>query len=98
VNKRLCSISSSEAEFSAAIPPYQEALAASGFDHTLKYEDTENIGPKKGNRGRRITYFNPPYSANVDTNIGAKFLNLIDTCFPQGNPLRKIINRNIAKL
>ena len=98
VNKRLCSISSSEAEFSAAIPPYQEALAASGFDHTLKYEDTEKIGPKKRNRGRRITYFNPPYSANVDTNIGAKFLNLIDTCFPQGNPLRKIINRNTVKL
>ena len=60
VNKRLCSISSSEAEFSAAIPPYQEALAASGFDHTLKYEDTEKIGPQKRNRGRRITYFNPP--------------------------------------
>ena len=67
VNKRLCSISSSEAEFSAAIPPYQEALAASGFDHTLKYEDTEKIGPKKLNWGRRITNFNPPYSANVDT-------------------------------
>ena len=98
VNKRLSSISSNENEFNAAAQPYQEALAASGFDHNLKYEPTATIGSRKRNRGRKISYFNPPYSANVDSKIGAKFLQLIDTCFPPGNPLRKIINRNTVKV
>ena len=94
----MCSISSNETEFKAAALPHQEALAASGFDHNLKYEPTAVDGSRKRNRGRQISYFNPTYSANVDSKIGAKFLRLIDTCFPHGHPLRKIINRNTVKV
>jgi hypothetical protein len=32
------------------------------------------------------------------TKIGAKFLNLVDTCFPPTNPLHKIFNRNTLKV
>ena len=32
------------------------------------------------------------------TNVGAKFLKIIDTCFPNGHPLHKIINRNTVKI
>ena len=98
VNRRLTSISSNEAVFTAAAPPYSEALAASGYDYNLKFEPEVNPSSKKRNRGRKVTYFNPPYSANVDTRIGAKFLQLIDTCFPQNHPLHKIINRNTVKV
>ena len=98
VNMRLCSISSNEAVFNAAAPPYQEALAASGFAHTLRFEPPTNPSNSKRNRGRKVMYFNPPYSANVDTKIGAKFLQLIDTCFPPNNPLHKIFNRNTVKI
>ena len=34
----------------------------------------------------------------VTTNIGAKFLNIIDQCFPSEHPLRKILNRNTIKV
>ena len=53
---------------------------------------------KKRNRGRNITWFNPPFSASVSTNICAKFLRMIDTCFPQEHVLHKIINRNTIKV
>ena len=38
-------------------------------------------------RSRNITWFNPPYSANVVTSIGAKFLKILDTCFPTTHSL-----------
>jgi hypothetical protein len=36
-------------------------------------------------------------SVNCSTKIGAKFINLVDTCFPPNNPLQKIFNRNTLK-
>ena len=85
--------------FRDAVPPYQEALDKSGYTHTLKYEAANDNSPiKKRNRGRRITWFNPPYSSNVSTNVGARFLKIIDKCFPPTNPLNKIINRNKVKV
>jgi hypothetical protein len=98
VNKRLSSISSNEAVFNAAAPPYQEALAASGYVHKLQFEPETNPSNRKRNRGRKIIYFNPPFSANVETKIGAKFLKLISTYFPKDNPLHKIFNRNTVKI
>ena len=52
----------------------------------------------KRKRTRNITWFNPPYSVNVKTNIGKKFLQLIDKCFPPGHKLNKILNRNTIKI
>ena len=45
-----------------------------------------------------VIWFNPPYNSNVKTNIGHKFLQAIDDCFPKNNPLHKIFNRNTLKL
>jgi hypothetical protein len=67
-------------------------------EFNLKFEPDVNNGARKRNRGRRITWFNPPYSVNVSTNIGAKFLRIIDTCFPPAHILHKIINRNTIKV
>ena len=97
INKRLSLISSNEEVFKSAIPPYQEALEKSGYDFKLKYEPT-HVNGKRKNRPRKIIWFNPPYSGNVQTNIGAKFLSLIDKHFPVGHHLRKIINRNCVKM
>ena len=97
VNRRLSSISANEGVFKDAIPPYQQALKNSGYDFELKYEaDVSNS--KKKNRSRNITWFNPPYSANVSTSVGAKFLKIIDSCFPPTHILHKIINRNTVKV
>ena len=40
---------------------------------------------------RNILRFHPPYSQHVQTNIGKKFLRLIDEHFPKQHPLGKII-------
>ena len=45
-----------------------------------------------------MIWFNPPYSANVATDIGHKFLQAIDECFPPNHPLHKLFNRNNLKL
>ena len=99
VNKRLSSISANEAVFNNAAPPYQAALQKAGHAFDLKYLPPNNTPTaKKKNRGRKITWFNPPYSSNVSTNIGAKFLKIIDQCFPTNHPLAKIFNRNTIKI
>ena len=53
---------------------------------------------KKRTRKRNVTWFNPPYSQNVATNIGKKFFALLKSCFPPDNKLHKIINKNTIKL
>ena len=99
INRRLSNISSNEKIFKKAIPPYQDALKKSGYDYKLEYKPTINQNNKpKNNRKRNITWFNPPYSKHVASNIGKQFLNLIDMCFPPTNKLHKILNRNTVKL
>jgi hypothetical protein len=45
-----------------------------------------------------VTWFNPPYSANVKTNIGRDFLKLIESAFPPSNPLHKLFTRQTVKI
>ena len=99
VNRRLSVLSSNEQMFKTAAPLYQESLNKSGYDFKLEFNPTaEQRQTPKRNRQRKILYFNPPYSSNVKTNIGRKFLKLIDKHFPPENPLSKIFNRNTVKV
>ncbi|GFO44660.1 inositol hexakisphosphate and diphosphoinositol-pentakisphosphate kinase 2 [Plakobranchus ocellatus] len=70
--------------------------------NTINYQETPNTNKvylrRNNARARRTTWFNPPYSMNVATNIGKKFLTLINTCFPKTNILLKVINRNTIKI
>ena len=68
------------------------------IDYVMKYEETQATQKEKKNRKRRIIWYNPPWSVNCSTKIDAKFLNLVDTCFPPNNPLHKIFNRNTLKV
>ena len=45
-----------------------------------------------------IIWFNPPFSKNVSTNEGKRFLNLIDYYFPLHHNLHKIFNRSSIKV
>ena len=99
INRRLSTISSNEAIFDEAAPTYQKALDNSGYNFKLKYnppQPTDNT--TKRSRKRNITWFNPPYSQNVTTNIGKKFLQLLDNCFPPDHHLHKLLNRNTVKI
>ena len=103
INKRLSTISSNEDIFNQAAPTYQEALGKSGYAYKLKYNPTQqHTGTenttRKRQRTRKITWFNPPYSASVGTNIGQKFINMLETCFPPSHQLHKILNRNTVKI
>ena len=97
VQKRLSELSSNEDIFNQAAPPYQAALDNAGHKHTLKYEETSTPQKRTNNR-RQKTYFNPPFAMNVKTNVGADFLKCIDSCFPEGHPLRRILNRHTLKI
>ena len=96
INKRLSSISSYKESFDAAIPPYQEALRKFGYDYELNFNpDTPEA---KRPRNTKIIWFNPPYSANVSTNIRHKFIQAINQSFPKTHVLHKIFNKNTLKL
>ena len=97
INKRLSSLSSDKASFDQAAPPYQKALDESGYHYTLHYEPTTTT--KRKNRQRNsILWYNPPFRKNVSTNIGHRFLTLVDKHFPEDHKLRKIFNRNTIKI
>ena len=68
---------------------------------TFRPEST-NTSEQKTNaqrrRRRKTTWFNPPFSKTVKTNVGKKFLRLIDRHFPRGSKLNKIFNRNTIKV
>ena len=95
VNRRLSSISSSKEIFEAAAPIYQSELQRAGYNHKLEFKDQEVT---KRKRRRRIIWFNPPYSMDLKTNVGQKFLRLIDKHFPRGSVLYPLINRYKVKL
>ena len=45
-----------------------------------------------------MIWFNPPFNANVTTDIGRQFLKLLKHHFPNYHPLHKIINTKKVKL
>lgn len=100
INNRLSSISSTKAEFDRAKPLYQDALTASGYKHELKYTkpDPTQAGPQRTRKRREITWYNPPYSKNVRTNLGQKFIKLVRKHFTPGSPLYSVFNKNTLKL
>ena len=70
VGRRLSSISANKTVFEAAVGPYQEALRRSGYTETIEYDPPTGFSTKKKTRSRHITWFNPPFSNNVQTNVG----------------------------
>ena len=96
IEKRLSGISYNQEEFDRAKPAYAQALEKSGYKQKLEFQ-TENSS-KRRQRKRNITWFNPPFSDNVSTNIGRKFLNLLDKHFPPDHKLHPICNRSCVKV
>ena len=100
-NKRLSDISSDEKSFKRAAPIYQKALEHSGYNHQLKFKPSPQSSVstrQRKKRHRNVTWYNPPYSKNVATNIGRIFLKILDEEFPENHVLHKIFNRNTVKV
>ena len=102
IQKRISMLSSDEEIFNNAIGPYKEALLKSGYDidegsgNELRF--TPKTKKKRKRKSRPTIYFNPPFSLSVETNIGGRFLHLINKHFPKGHRFHKIFNRNNLKL
>ena len=96
IEQRISSLSSNMEIFDDEIGPYENALKNSGYQYKMKYIPTNTT--KKRVRTRKIIYFNPPFSKNVRTNVGALFLKLIDDYIPKENPLHKYLNRSTIKV
>ena len=53
----------------------------------------------KKRRRRNVLWYNPPYSADVQSNVTKMFYAIIDKCFPEDHPyLGKLFNRKNMKL
>ena len=101
ISNRLNKLSSNKNDFDSAKTEYEEALERSGYKDSSKLTfkpKQNNSTRKKPNRKRKVTWFNPPFAANLETDLGRKFLNLIDRHFPKSNPLSKLLNRHTVKL
>ena len=87
-NKRQSSFPSNKASFDQAVPPYQKALNECGYQYTPLYEPT-TTNKRKNRQRNNILWYNPSFSKNVRTNIGHRFLALVDKQFPKDHKLRK---------
>ena len=88
IAQRLSDISSSEDIFKQAAPEYQNALQCNGFTDKLLYEpssreERQTVNADKKRRKRKVIFYNPPYSVDVQTNIGKTFLRLVQKHFNQ---------------
>ena len=99
IEHRISTLSSSQEIFNSEIGTYEKALRNSGHDlngdRKLKYKTSTE--KKKRIRTRQITYFNPPFSKSVTTQIGKLFLELIDRHF-KGTILEEHFNKSTIKV
>ena len=103
INDRISRNSTNKEIFKASLKPYQDELDESGYKYKMKFNQNvkQNVGQSqegRRNRSRNITWFNPPFSLNVKTNVGASFLRIVKECFPSNHKLYKICNKNTIKL
>ena len=96
ISRRISSLSSSEEIFNQAAPIYNQALRNSGFDEPIKFSKKDD--KIKRNRSRKIIYFHPPWSDQIESKIGKGFLQLLDKHFPKGSELFHYFNRQKVKV
>ena len=79
---------------------YNNALKNSGYKRNIRFQHNVFVEAQKiqSNRGRKIVWFNPPYSCSVATDIGKKFFLLLDKHFPKTHKFYKILNRTNFKV
>ena len=95
VEKRLSELSSTKEIFDEEKVEYERALKEAGHRHHLEYKKQEK---KKRKRERNPIYFNPPFSLNVETDVGRTFLKIVEKHFPKKSKLHKFFNKSKIKV
>lgn len=100
ISRRLSANSSNKAIFDNSIAPYQQALRESGYVSELEYKkpNSDINNQPRAKRRRNITWFNPPYSQSVQTNVAKKFLSMVSNVFTNDHTLHSLFNRNTVKV
>ena len=97
IGYRISELSSNKDEFEKAAPIYNNALKASGFKSKIEYTKPSERNPQQHGakrRSQKVTWFNPPYSCNVETNVGKTFyVWWTRTSLPPANCTRSSIER-----
>ena len=88
LNIRLSSLSINEDESNKAKRLYEKALKSSGFNKNLKFENIQTKPSQK--KKREVVWFNPPYNAEMKTNISKVFLKLARKHFHKLHHYKKI--------
>ena len=73
ISTRISKLSCDKDEFLKSKPFYDNILKKSGYKEGLTYNPNATK-PLKRKRQRKIIWYNPPFSLNVETNIGRRFL------------------------
>ena len=94
INNRISKNCCDKNYFDKAAPDYKIALKNSGFNENITYITSLST---RQTRKRQI-WFNPPYSANVKTNVAKVFMRLVDKHFPRHRKYYKLFYRNNIKL
>ena len=100
IEKMITRNCSSEDELNKVINEYQPSIDSSGYTHILKYNPEAKQCKKKRSRKRVVTWFNPPWSNSVKTNLAERFLSLVDEAGKKfkGTPLGYIFTRATIKI
>ena len=69
ISERLSRNSSSIEIFNSSKLEYEDALKKSGYTEPLTYIPPRTPGRNLNGRKRKIIWFNPPFNANVSTNV-----------------------------
>ena len=99
-SKRINKLSSDEHVFNSTKGLCNNALKNTGYKENIKFQHNVLVEAqkRKNNRGRKIIWFNLPYSCNVPNDIRKKFFLLLDKYFPKTHKFYKISNRNNVKI
>jgi len=96
ISDRINKLSSDKNIFDRAAKYYNDALATSGYNKKITFDNNPSNTTKS--RSRNIIWFNPPYSKNVKFNVAKTFLKIIDKNFPKSHKFNKLFNRNNLKV
>ena len=102
VARRLTAISTNKDMFDQEVNHYQAAIEQAGYKDKLEFIEKENVTEETDNKTKRKSreaiWFNPPWSNNVRTNVGGKFISLLKKHFPRTSPLHSIFNTKKIKV
>ena len=101
ISKRISMLCSNEEIFKKEANIYNQGLIQAGYTEKIQFippDDNTSTNTRSKRRWRKVIWFCPPHNKAVVTNIGRRFLSLIDKHFPRNTTLGKLFNRNNVKI